>query len=110
VEREVLRGAHLFILPIDTQEDLELVAGRNGIYFSQCSVAWGGFPQSRGSGCCSLILVYALFLLDGGRRRRGKNKKKKKRERERNHCGGGGFPGAEPTLLVVPWFTAVRCN
>jgi hypothetical protein len=36
----------------------------------------------------SLILVDALFLLDGGRRREGK----KKREREINHHGGGGFP------------------
>jgi hypothetical protein len=36
----------------------------------------------------SLILVGALFPLDGGRRREGKKKEKKKK----NHCGEGPFP------------------
>jgi hypothetical protein len=51
----VVCDAHLFILPIHEQADLEPapnVAGRNGINFSQCSLSWGGFPQARGSGCC----------------------------------------------------------
>jgi hypothetical protein len=48
--------AHLFVLSIDAQAGLELVAVvaaavRNGSQFSQCNVAWGGFPQARGSGC-----------------------------------------------------------
>jgi hypothetical protein len=49
----------------------------------------------------SLILVDALFLLDGGRRREGKKKITMREE---------GFPEAEPTLLAVAWFTAVRWN
>jgi hypothetical protein len=49
---QVVRDAHLFILPIHMQAGLKLVAvGRNGTNFSQCSVAWGGFPQAMGSGC-----------------------------------------------------------
>jgi hypothetical protein len=28
-----------------------VAASRNGTEFSQCSVAWGGFPWARGSGC-----------------------------------------------------------
>jgi hypothetical protein len=39
------------------------------------SVAWGGFPWARGSG---LILVDALFPLDGGKRREGKKLLKRK--------------------------------
>jgi hypothetical protein len=41
-------------------------------------MVWGGFPWARGSGYHSLILVDALFLLDGGRRREGKEKKKRR--------------------------------
>jgi hypothetical protein len=56
-------GAHLFILSVDMQAGLEVVAaaaaalavvaavGRNGANFSQCSVAWGGFLQASSSGC-----------------------------------------------------------
>jgi hypothetical protein len=51
--------------------------------FSQCNVLWGSFPQSSGSGVEGLILVGALFLLDGG----GKEK-----ERKKNHHGEGRFP------------------
>jgi hypothetical protein len=46
----VVCGAHLSVLPIDMQAGLEGAAGRNGANFSQYSVAWGGFPQARGSG------------------------------------------------------------
>jgi hypothetical protein len=42
----VVCGAHLFILPIDAQSGLELVAvaGRNGATISQCSEVLVGFP------------------------------------------------------------------
>jgi hypothetical protein len=52
-----------------------------------------------------LILVDALFPLDGGRRREGK----KKRERE-TAMREEGFHGAGPTLLAVPWVAAIRRN
>jgi hypothetical protein len=108
-------GAHLFVLPIDAQAGLEQkeAAGRNGTNFSQCRTEWGGFPQAMGSGCRSLILVDALFPLDGGRRREGKKSRKIKGERNccgRNCCRGGGFPRAGPTLLAVLCVTGVRCN
>jgi hypothetical protein len=52
----VVCGAHLFVLSVDVQAGLELVAvaaaaARNGAKFSQCNVAWGGFPWARDSGC-----------------------------------------------------------
>jgi hypothetical protein len=39
-----VHGAHLFILPIDTQAGLgqAAVVGRNGANFSQCSTAFHG--------------------------------------------------------------------
>jgi hypothetical protein len=52
----------------------------------------------------SLILIDAVFPLNGGKSREGKKKK-----RERNHCGGG-FPGAGPALLAVLQVAAVRYN
>jgi hypothetical protein len=52
---------------------------RNGTKFSQCNIAWGGFPWDRGS-----ILVDALL--------RKEKKRKGKRKQKKNHCGGGGFP------------------
>jgi hypothetical protein len=46
----MVHGAHLFVLSIDAQTDFELVVVvRNGTKFSQCKVAWGGFPQARSS-------------------------------------------------------------
>jgi hypothetical protein len=54
----------------------------------------------------SLILVGALFPLDGGRRIEGKNKEKK----EKITMGKKGFPGAGPALQAVQWVAAVRCN
>jgi hypothetical protein len=76
-------------------------AGRNGTNFSQCSTVWEGFPQARGSGSCSLILVDVLFLLDGGGKRQGK------KIGERNRHGTGGFLGLDLACWQV---TAVRCN
>jgi hypothetical protein len=58
-------------------------------------MAWGGFPQARGSGCQSLIVVDALFPLDQGRR------EGKKRERE---------TAAGYALLDVLQVAGVRCN
>jgi hypothetical protein len=48
--------AHLFILSNDEQAGLEPLATvaatvRNDFKFSQCNVAWGGFPQARDLGC-----------------------------------------------------------
>jgi hypothetical protein len=51
----------------------------------------------------SLVLVDALFPLDGGRRREGKLEKNIAMEEE-------GFPGARPTLQAVLWVTTIRCN
>jgi hypothetical protein len=67
---------------------LELAAvGRNDTNFSQCSVKWRGFPWARGSRCHRvLILVDALFPLDGGRKREGEKKQQKKR-REKSLWG-----------------------
>jgi hypothetical protein len=48
-----------------------------------------------------LILVGALFLLDGGG---------EKKERKKITMGKKVFPRAGPTLLAVQWVTAVRCN
>jgi hypothetical protein len=52
----------------------------------------------------SLILVDALFPLDGGRRKERRKKEKK------IAVGEEGFPRAGPALLAVSWVTAVRCN
>jgi hypothetical protein len=45
----VVHGSHLFVLSIDMQKGLEMAVAaataiRNGSKFSQCDVAWGGFP------------------------------------------------------------------
>jgi hypothetical protein len=53
----------------------------------------------------SLILVGALFLLDGRRRR-----EQRKKKREKHHMGEEGFPRAGSALLAVQQVTAVRCN
>jgi hypothetical protein len=50
----------------------------------------------------SLILVDALFPLDGGRRREEKKKKSPWREE--------GFPWAGPTLLGMSQVAAIRSN
>jgi hypothetical protein len=51
-DSHMVPGAHMFVLSIDVQAGLEPVAAvRNGAKFSQCSVAWGCFPQARDSGC-----------------------------------------------------------
>jgi hypothetical protein len=53
-----------------------------------------------------LILVGALFPLDGGRRR----ERKKKRKEEKIIMGKEGFPGVGLALLTVQWVAAVMCN
>jgi hypothetical protein len=68
---------------MQTYLELEAVVGEMAPAFLS---AWEGFPRNKGSGCQSLALIYALFLLDGGRRREGEKKGKM-----RNHCGRGGF-------------------
>jgi hypothetical protein len=55
-----------------------------------------------------LILVGALFLLDGGRRREGK--KKKRRQKIEITMGKEGLLEAGPALLAVQWVIAVRYN
>jgi hypothetical protein len=52
---------HLLVLSIDAQAGLEPVVvvlaaavGRNGANFSQCSLAWGGFPWTRSSEYCTV--------------------------------------------------------
>jgi hypothetical protein len=66
----------MLVLSIDVQADLEPVVvallevtavGRNGAKFSQYTVVWRGFQDGLGfQDVKSLILVDALFLLDGG--------------------------------------------
>jgi hypothetical protein len=36
--------------------------------------------------------------------------RKKKRRKKKITMKEEGFPGARPTLLIVQWVTAVRCN
>jgi hypothetical protein len=80
----VLHGDHLFVLSNDMQAGLRLAATavmRNVSKLSQCD--WGGeaFPGLGVQSVESLILVGALFLLDGGRRREGKKKEKMKEKK-----------------------------
>jgi hypothetical protein len=49
----------------------------------------------------ALILVGALFPLDGG---------EEEKERKKTAMGKEGFPRAGPSLLAVQWVAAVRCN
>jgi hypothetical protein len=61
---------------------------RNGAKFSQYGMLWGCFPWTRVQNVESLILVGALFTLDGGRIR-----ERKKKEKMKNNCHGEvGFP------------------
>jgi hypothetical protein len=39
------------------------VVGINGIKFSQCNIAWGGFPQAGRSGCQKFDSLFCLSLL-----------------------------------------------
>jgi hypothetical protein len=50
------------------------------------------FPKLGAQGDKGLILVGALFPLDGGKRREGKKKEKRKEKRKKNHREEGGFP------------------
>jgi hypothetical protein len=80
------------------------------------SVTWYGeaFHGLGVQGFKVLILVGALFLLDGGKGREGKKKeekeRKKKRRKKKITMGKEGFSRAGPTLLAVQWVAAVRCN
>jgi apolipoprotein N-acyltransferase len=73
-EFHLTRGPHLFVLSNVSQAALELVvAAATAVavavaasIFSYCNMLWGSFPWSRGSGVQGLIVVGALFLLDGG--------------------------------------------
>jgi hypothetical protein len=98
-----MHGTHLFGLSNVSQAGLEPAAAAVvavvTLKFSQCSVLWGSFPHSRGSGGQMFDLVGALFLLDGGEE--GKKKK--------ITVGKEGFPRAGPALLAVR-VVAVRCN
>jgi hypothetical protein len=61
-----------------TQACLKQVVGRIGANFFQCIIAWWGFPQARGSGCCRVWFWLMLCLLHDGRRiREGKKRKRK---------------------------------
>jgi hypothetical protein len=64
----VVCGAHLFVLSIDLQAGLEPVAAK--MVPSFLSAAWHleAFQRLGVQDVESLILVDALFLLDGGRR------------------------------------------
>jgi hypothetical protein len=72
----LVHGSHLFVLSNDEQAGLEMteVAAvvRNGSKFSQHNMHGEAFHGLGVQDVKSLILVYALFLLDEGRRREGK--------------------------------------
>jgi hypothetical protein len=69
-------GTHLFILSIDTQAVWSRLQWGEMVP-NFLSTAWHGeaFHRLRVQDVENLILVDALFLLDGGRRREGKKKK-----------------------------------
>jgi hypothetical protein len=77
------------VLSIDMQASLELVVvvaavERNGTKFSQCNMVWQAFHRLGVHDVESLILVDALFLLDG----EGEEKeRKKKRKRKKSPWG-----------------------
>jgi hypothetical protein len=70
------RCSPVFFLSVDAQAGLEPVVERNGCTF--LSAAWHGeaFHGLGFQDVRSLILVDALFLLDGGRRMKERKKKK----------------------------------
>jgi hypothetical protein len=55
-----------------------------------------------------LILVGALFMLDGGKRR--EKKKIRKEDRKKFTMGKEGFLEDGPALLAMQQLAAVRCN
>jgi hypothetical protein len=55
-----------------------------------------------------LILLDALFLLDGGRRREGKKREKKKKKKI--SVQKEDFTRTGHTFLAVPQVAAVKCN
>jgi hypothetical protein len=99
----VVHGAHLFVLSNAMQAGLAVKAAevRNGSKLSQCNMIGEAFPRLGVQGVEVLVLVGALFPLDGGRRREGE-----KREKKKIHHGEGGFPWGWTHLLGC----AVGCS
>jgi hypothetical protein len=96
VGREVMHGSWCspVNLPNHSQAVLEsVVAGRNGANFSQHSVVWGGFPQTKASECPRIWFLLMLCLQLDGRR----EVKKKKRPRK---GWGWFFLGPEPLCCL----------
>jgi hypothetical protein len=75
----------------------------NLLSFTWCGEAFHGLGVQDVK---SLILVDALFPLDGGRRREGKKKEKEKKD----HHRGGEFPQGLTLLAGCAVVAAVRCN
>jgi hypothetical protein len=76
-----MHEAHLFVLLSDLLAGLVLVAAAAAAVvatkFSQCNMLPESFPHSRVQGVKGLILVGALFPLNGGRREGNKKEKRK---------------------------------
>jgi hypothetical protein len=71
------------------------------------------FPGLGVQGVEDLILVGALFLLNGGSRREGKKKENRKQERKKKKnidVEKEDFPRPGLALLAVQCVAAVRCN
>jgi hypothetical protein len=91
-------GTHLFGLSNVLHADLEtemaavvVVAASSFLSVTCCGEA---FPSQGVQVVEGMILVGALFPLDGG---------EEEKERKKNCHEEGGFPGAGPTLLAVQW-------
>jgi hypothetical protein len=54
-------GTHQFAL----SNDIQAAQARHGSKFSQCNVAWEGFPQARVQDVESLMLVAAIWIQNG---------------------------------------------
>jgi hypothetical protein len=83
----------MYVLSNDSKTCLEhlvtavvAAAMRGGSKFSLCDLVWEAFSQLAVQDVEGLIIVGALFLLDGGRRKEGNKKEKRK---EKNHHGEG---------------------
>jgi hypothetical protein len=109
-------GVHLFILSIDAQADLEpavamvmvavATAMRNGMKFSHITWHEEAFHRLGFQYVKSLILVGALFPVDGRRRREGKRKRKEEKKLPWGRRVSLGLPCWLCGLLIA----AVRCN
>jgi hypothetical protein len=101
-EIHIMRGAHLFVLSTVSLTGLELVTAAMvamaATKFSQCIICGEAFPGIGVQGVEGLILVGALFPLDGGG---GVEKERRKKKRKKIAMMKEGFPRAGPTLLAV---------